>query len=131
MPRANAARAAKNALHATKSMTVTITIETSEANFQRLAALMLLQDPTKVIPDIVDLGPLPFDEAISAVANPQLELDYPAIRRDIVKWFEPYEKKHSREKLGGLIQSFGGNKVSTVPDSQVLELLAAIEAACE
>jgi hypothetical protein len=153
MPRVNAAltakRAEKAALKKVQTVTVTLTLEASEGVLQRLAALMMLQDPNRPELQIEDQGPLPFDEGGAEagtreglhptetqrekedLAAPPLDLNYAMIQANIVKYFEPYEKKYGRDMLELLIVKHGGTRVSNVSEDKLMDLLAEIEAACE
>lgn len=133
----NRKREEQAGLQKVRTVKVCLELEATENTLQRLNALMMLSDPYRERQiELQDLGPLPWEEKYvrdgEVEENPHLiplELDYAAIRRDIVKHFEKYTEKHGRASLEHLIQSYGGTKVSTVPDSQVLGLLADIEAA--
>ncbi len=118
-------------LHTAQTMTLTITVETSEINMQRLAALMLLQDPTKVVPEIVDLGPLPWEGTPADENPPPLELDHNLVRNEIMRVLTPFITKRSTQDAKVLLTKHGGQSLKTVPEQNLLALLRDIEAGCE
>ena len=122
-------RAEQAALKTVK--TVTITLDATEEVLQRLAALLTYSDPSKPLPELADLGPLPFD-ARPTVENPQpLELDYNLIRKTILAKLEPYKNKYDLDAAKDVLMKHGGYRIRDVPEENLLGLLAEIEAAIE
>lgn len=109
---------------------ITITIEATENNLQRLAALMLFAD--RLDEDIrrSDDGPLPWDEPAGAsTPAPEAEIDYNVVRRTIVSQLERYVKLHGVDKAREVLRSFGAEKLTLIPVPQLLPLYEAFAAA--
>lgn len=106
-----------------KIRSVTITIEASENNLQRLAALMLFADRLDEDIKYVDAGPLPWEEPAPTEPKPLGEtIDFNVVRRSIVKQLEQYVAAHGVEKAKQLIRSFGADRLTQLPESQLLPL---------
>jgi hypothetical protein len=125
----NKKRAAQAALQELQTFTITLTVTASQNNMQQLSALMMLQDPTKVIPPLEDLGPLPFDEVPAPPSAKPLELDYNLIRKEILGKLEPYNKMHGLEITKQTLRKHGGDRIRDIPVEHLLGLLAEVEAA--
>jgi hypothetical protein len=124
----NKKRAAQAALQEIQTMTCTITFTATQNIMQQFAALLMLQDPTKPIPKLEDLGPLPFDEVPAPPSVKPLELDYNLIRKEILSKLEPYKEARGLEFLKQTLRNYGGDRIRDVPDENLLALLAEIEA---
>lgn len=104
---------------------MTLSIDMTENNFQRLAALLLFADRFEVDkPE--PTGPLPWE--IPTEAPPELELDYGVIRSGIIKRLPEYVKRHSTEEAKKVIQSFGAETINAIPKEQLLGLYQALDA---
>lgn len=105
----------------------TITIAGSEANIQRIAALLLFADPAAPV-EVKPLPPLPWEDPTDPQYQqpPELEIDYNAVRNSIVKQLEPYVKTHGKQQAKVLIQSFGADRLRDVPEQNLVALDTAL-----
>jgi hypothetical protein len=109
---------------------IQITIEASEGNLQRLAALLVFAD--HLTPKLsYTAALLPWEEPGAEAPDTQLQIDYNAVRNSIVTALGQYVLVHGQEAALKVIRSFGGERVSLVPQEQLLGLLAALETAGE
>lgn len=112
-----------------KMRSVTITIEASENNLQRLAALLLFADRLDEDIKYVEEGPLPWEAPADIEAKQLASIDFAVVRRSIVKQLEQYVAQYGTEKAKQVIQSFGAERLSQLPESQLLPLYDALTAA--
>jgi hypothetical protein len=113
-----------------KMRSVTITIEASENNLQRLAAFMLFADRLDEDIKYVEEGPLPWEEPAPAEPKPISEtIDFNVVRHSIVKQLEQYVAQHGAEKAKEVIRSFGAERLSQLPEEQLLPLYEALKQA--
>jgi hypothetical protein len=103
---------------------ITITIDATEQNLQRLTALLLFADKFEEEP-VKDLGPLPFDEPAKPAR--ELQLDYGVIRSGIIKRLSEYVKRHSTEEAKALIRSFGAETINAIAKEQLVGLYDALD----
>lgn len=112
-----------------KSLTsITITVEASESTLQRLWALMMYAE-APFVPTYAG-GPMPWEDPATAPAR-ELQIDYEAVRRSIVKQLDQYLQTYTADRARSLLRSFGGEKVTKIPEERLLDLLAALETANE
>lgn len=116
--------AAQSKLHERHQMV--LTIDMTELNFQRLAALMLFADHVQP-PEPVNLAPFPWEEPETDPKPPaELELDYEEVRRGIIKRLEVYVKERGRDQTKRCIQFYGGQTLSEVPQNRLMDLYNAL-----
>lgn len=108
---------------------VTITIEASEGNLQRLAALLLFADRLDEEIKYVDEGPLPWEDPATVEAVQRESIDFAVVRRTIVKQLEQYVAQHGADKAKEVIRSFGAERLSQLPEEQLLPLYEALKQA--
>lgn len=109
--------------------TIWIGIRASDANIERLGALLLFADiDFKVQGQAEPTGPMPW-EAPSPMPAEADHVDYEVVKRSIFKHLEKYLAQHGQEKARELIKSFGGARVSEIPQHQLVGLEAALAAA--
>lgn len=111
-----------------KMRSITITIEASEGNLQRLAALLLFADRLDEDIQYVDDSPLPWDEPKGPPPISET-IDFNVVRRSIVKQLESYVATHGAEKAKQMIRAFGAERLSLLPESQLLPLYEALQLA--
>ncbi len=102
--------------------TCTFTIDMTEHNFQRLAALIMLQDHFE-IEEKVSTAPLPWEEP-RPEKPAELEIDYEAVRRAIIK---QAERINNVNVVRPILEMYGAS-LAEIPRDQLLNLLADLEA---
>jgi hypothetical protein len=109
-----------------------IGIAATEANLQRLGALLLFADRVEIKAP-VELGPLPWEDPTDPRYQqiPELEVDYEVVKRSIAKHLSAYVKIHGEERARAVLNSFGAPRLSSVPQEQLIPLNAALEAALQ
>lgn len=115
--------AAQSKLHERHQMT--LTIDMTENNFQRLAALLLFADKIEQ-PEPVNLGRLPWEDPPETPPAVELELDYAVVRRGIIGRLEPYVKLHGREQVIELLKAHGGDTLPKIPQNRLMDLYNAL-----
>jgi hypothetical protein len=101
-----------------------IGIAATEANIQRIGTLLLLADHPAIEEPYVDqlAGIIP-DEP------PPLDVDYEVVKSSIAKHLQEYVKRFDEERARAVLNSFGASRLSSIVESQLLPLHAALEAA--
>lgn len=110
-----------------------IGIAASEANIQRIGALLLFADHPVAV-EKIDNKPLPWEDPTDPRFQkpPELEIDYEVVRRSIMKHLSAYVKKHGEERARAVLSSYGSApRLSSVPQESLLALDAALEAALQ
>lgn len=102
-----------------------IRVQATEETLARLWWLMLYAEaPFKKV--VTEEGPLPFDEPIPVPAAKELEIDYEAVKREIVKRLVAYVEKHGKEEAAAVIERHGGKTLRQVPEDQLMGLFDAL-----
>jgi hypothetical protein len=107
-----------------------IGIAMTEANLQRLGALLLFAD-FHVEVEKKELGPLPFDgfEA-DAPPPPQLEINYALVKNDIMAAMQKMIKARgegpAKELIVAEIRRLGGTRLNDVPQNQLIALYTTL-----
>ena len=106
---------------------ITITVAASEANLQRLAAYMLFCEHLEPLVEIGPEKPLPWEDPNDPrfVGERQI-VDFAVVRREITKLLGEYVAAHSVDDAKALLKSFGGERLSDIPEPQLLGLHAAL-----
>lgn len=126
-PRKKAAEKTRERADLKDIRSITITVKASEFNLQRLAAFMIFCEHLEPIVEFGPEKPMPWEDPSDPRFNgPTLELDVEAIRRDITKHLSAYVKQHGEDRARDLLRSFGGERLSLVPDEQLLTLRNAL-----
>lgn len=109
-----------------------IGIAASEANIQRIAAMLLFADHLEAVERPAD-GPMPWEDPNDPKFQkpPELEIDYNVVRHSIAKHLSAYVKRFGEERARAVLNSFGASRLSLLPESQLLPLDAALEAALQ
>lgn len=104
-----------------------IGIAATEQNIQRLGAFLMFSDYHK---EEKPLGPLPYDDPFEAAPPPELEVDWTSVRNAILEELKRlYNEQGEAAKVRflELCNVHGGEKLSTVPNDNLLGLLAALQ----
>lgn len=110
------ARKKKDKAELAKPASFTITIASTEANLQRIAALLMFADRDKVELDYTDCA-LPWEEQ-RGLPKP-VELDYNTIRKDIVGLLQTYLDAGQVERAKRIL---GDRTLRAVPENELLYL---------
>jgi hypothetical protein len=103
----------------------TITIASTEANLQRIAALLLFADRDKVVLNYDDC-PMPFDDPNDPkFTGPKPEIDYNAVRHEIVGLLQKFVAANRTDVARELL---AGRTLRDIPESELLTLWSGMEA---
>jgi hypothetical protein len=125
-----AARAKKVAQEKLKDISsVTITIQASEYNMQRLAAFLLFCEHLEPLFRSEDVRPLPWEDPNDPRFNqpPALELDVEALRRAIASKLLAFAERDGVASAKRLLQTYGGEGLAAIPPEQLPGLLDNLE----
>ena len=113
--------------------TIWIGIRASDANLERLGALLLFADiDFKVQNQTEPAGPMMFEDPAEHPLPAEADhVDYEVVKREIFRHLEKYVAKHDGVRAKNLLMTFGAPKVSLIPQDRLLELEAALKAAVE
>lgn len=107
-----------------------LTLDMTELNFQRLAALLVLGDRFE-IDEQEPTGPMPWEEAIPLPAAAEMEIDYEAVRRSIIKQAGAIVEHNGPSMGAGIVREavarHDGKDLASVPKENLLRLLADLE----
>lgn len=106
-----------------------IGIAATEQNIQRFAAFLMFADYHK---EVKPLGPLPYEEEMpfDAEPAPALEIDFESVKRAIITALKAWVDAVGPEvktRFLELCKQYGGERLSTVPQANLIELLAALQ----
>jgi hypothetical protein len=101
---------------------VIVTFDADEETMQRIAALCLLAKLPYQLEDAPPLPPCPWDLPEGA-PPPELEVDYNAVRNACIKLMSQWVgEQRSREEIVAIIDMHGGDRLTTVPNDNLVLL---------
>lgn len=104
-----------------------IGIAATEQNIQRFAAFLMFADYHK---EEKPLGPLPYDDPFEAAPPPELEVDWTSVRNAILEELKKLYAARGEEGKNWFLkrcQEHGGEKLSLVPNDNLMGLLQALQ----
>jgi len=109
--------------------TITVTIQASEYNMQRLAALLLFCEHLEPTYKVAEAArPLPWEAPTPPGEERGLEIDTELVRREIAGMLVKHAEQDGVERTKELLKQFGGEGLSKIPPDQLLGLHQALEA---
>lgn len=104
--------------------TIWIGVRASEANIQRIGALLMLLDYTQPTYEKTAPALLPWEDPNDPRYQkpPELEIDRNRVQNALMPLLEAYLTQHGEEKAKEMIQSFGGARIGELSDTQLLDL---------
>lgn len=109
---------------------ITVTLVASEENLMRIAALLTFATVPYEVQMSKPLGPLPWEDPTDPRFQqpPVLEIDYNAVRNDIMKEMSVWlDGGGPRDVIVAWIVQHGGTKLTDVPNDNLLPLLADLQ----
>jgi hypothetical protein len=103
---------------------IQITLVASEANLQRIAAILLFADHHKPVYTEKEAPlQLPWEEDAPL---PELEINRTALENAVMPLLETYLNRHGRDKTQEMIKSFGAERAFQLADMQLLDMHNAL-----